>query len=339
MTFNEDNFNASNSNVEIIVSNVASSEAEANAEEGTGDVTELPFVNNAEVHSSNQATSKSDNDKSSKILVGAAALLLVGLTAFSAVTMKSSNDLVSNLSSAAAAPADSKSSKAPKAGKGLPTNPTILGRISTDTASSCAAAVGSILATNDFAGCSRYWYTGDGGQSSTCTGNTYVADPSGNTPANSNPGINTCLGVGDSPGCYVLEGVNDDEPILVRTSVAWDWSKYNIPFTSPSSGSCATVTTLLTDTPFNTCADILTVSSIPVVAADFTTGGPPGDGVEIGTTGQCYSKCAFLSAFVTSCLSEEKSYLTHNLSSRSYSATGTCLSRCYYNQLNSHLHY
>ncbi len=200
--------------------------------------------------------------------------------------------------------------KQAKAGK-LPK--TTFGYVSTDPTSSCAAAVGAILVSGKYAGCSRYWYNGPGGaggQDSTCADNPYVAEPSGNNPVNGNPGDNTCLAVGDSPGCFVLEGVNDDEPVLVRTSVAWDWSKYNIPFASPDSSSCATVTALATNpTTINTCADILTDSSIPIVAPDFATGGGPGDG---GTTGQCYGKCAFLSAFVTSCLSEEKSH--NNLS-------------------------
>lgn len=169
---------------------------------------------------------------------------------------------------------------------------TTFGYISTDEMSSCyTEGVLPILGSGDFAACSRYWYNDPlltGGQSSTCTDNPYVAEPNGNTPANGNPADNTCLGIGDSPSCFVLEGVNDDEPILVRTSVAWDWSKYNIPFANPGSSSCAVITTLPVDPTINTCADILTNSSIPVVAADFTAGGPPGDVTNIGTTGQCY---------------------------------------------------
>ena len=90
----------------------------------------------------------------------------------------------------------------------------------------------------------------------------------------------------------MLEGVNDDEPILVRTSVAWDWSKYAIPAATPpipGSSTCGVVGPLAVDpSSINTCADILTDSSIPVVGADSTTGGAPGDGTNTGTTGQCY---------------------------------------------------
>jgi len=86
----------------------------------------------------------------------------------------------------------------------------------------------------------------------------------------------------------VLEGVNNDEPVLVRTSVAWDWSEYAIPFYSPGSDECGKIGTLVSaPSTVNTCASILTDSSIPVVAANATTGGAPGGGVG-GTTGQCY---------------------------------------------------
>lgn len=284
MTFNEEN-------VEIVVHNVASSEA--NAEEGIGDVTELPFDNDA-------ATSKSD--KSSKILVGAAALLLVCVTAFSAVAMKSSNDLVSSLSAAAPAPADSKSSKSPKStkvpgskgGKGLPTNPTIVGRFSTDAASSCAVAAQADITNNNFAACSRYWY-GGGGQNSTCGGTgDYLTNPDGNTPINNNPADNTCLGVGVSPLCIDLEGI--DEPVSVLVSAAWEWSEYDPPSTYTSS-QCGYSTITGTAPPFpsdgtsvsllpgNPCGRILTNSSIPLVSP--TTAFSPPDSTT-STTGQCY---------------------------------------------------
>jgi len=185
----------------------------------------------------------------------------------------------------------SKSAKG-KAGKvSLPS--TTFGYVSTDQTSTCfTTGVVPLIVANNFAACSRYWYNNPGlagGQSSTCGGtSTYLADPSGNNPVNGNPADNTCLGVGDSPSCFVLEGVNNDEPVLVRTSVAWDWSEYAIPFSSPSSSTCGTIDDLV-DAPstVNTCATILTDSSIPVVAANVGTGGAPGGGVT-GTTGQCY---------------------------------------------------
>mmetsp|Transcript_21674 Transcript_21674/g.35470 ORF Transcript_21674/g.35470 Transcript_21674/m.35470 type:complete len:175 (+) Transcript_21674:940-1464(+) len=108
---------------------------------------------------------------------------------------------------------------------------TTFGRISTDTTTSCFTAATDIYVSGNFAACSRYWY-GSEGQDSTCPDNPYVADPSGNFPANDNPGDNTCLGAGDTPSCFVLEGFNNNEPVLVRTSVAWDWSNYAIPFES-----------------------------------------------------------------------------------------------------------
>jgi len=171
---------------------------------------------------------------------------------------------------------------------------TTFGYLSTDTTSSCfTTGVLPLIDSNNYAACSRYWYNGPGlgeGQNSTCAGTSaYLADPSGNIPSNGNPANNTCLGVGDSPSCFVLEGVNNDEPVLVRTSVAWDWSEYAIPFQSPNSTTCGTIGTLESaPSTVNTCASILTDSSIPVVAADDTTGGAPGGGVT-GTTGQCYS--------------------------------------------------
>eukprot|EP00985_Skeletonema_marinoi_P028222 scaffold24333_cov80-Skeletonema_marinoi.AAC.2 len=182
----------------------------------------------------------------------------------------------------------SKSAKG-KAGKvSLPS--TTFGYVSTDQTSTCfTTGVVPLIVANNFAACSRYWYIDPlltGGQSSTCAGTSaYLANPSGNIPPNGNPADNTCLGVGDSPTCVVLEGVNNDEPVLVRTSVAWDWSEYTSP-SSPSSNTCG----ILAADPstLNTCATILTESSIPVVAANVATGGDPGGGVT-GTTGQCYS--------------------------------------------------
>lgn len=156
---------------------------------------------------------------------------------------------------------------------------TTFGYVSTDLTTSCAVAAASIYSSGDFAACSRYWY-GSAGQSSTCAGtDDYLADPSGNTPANGNPGLNTCLGAGDTPSCFVLEGVNDNEPVLVRTSVAWDWSEYAIPFASPNSGSCGQVDELATaPSSVNTCAEILTNSSIPLVGASVTNPSAPGTG-------------------------------------------------------------
>ena len=107
-----------------------------------------------------------------------------------------------------------------KAGKKFKLPPTTFGYISTNQASSCyTGGVLPLFATNTFAACSRYWYNDPGltgGQSSTCTDNPYVAEPLGNTPANGNPADNTCLGVGDAPSCFVLEGVNNDEPATLR---------------------------------------------------------------------------------------------------------------------------
>jgi len=168
---------------------------------------------------------------------------------------------------------------------------TIFGYLSTDNTTSCfTTGVLPLIVTNNFAACSRYWYNNaglSGGQNSTCAGTSaYLANPSGNTPSNDNPADNTCLGVGDSPSCFVLEGVNNDEPVLVRTSVAWDWSEYAIPFSSPGSDECGKIGTLASaPSTVNTCASILTDSSIPVVASDDEIGG--GGGVT-GTTGQCY---------------------------------------------------
>mmetsp|Transcript_15042 Transcript_15042/g.25404 ORF Transcript_15042/g.25404 Transcript_15042/m.25404 type:complete len:312 (-) Transcript_15042:96-1031(-) len=177
-----------------------------------------------------------------------------------------------------------------KAGKKFKLPPTTFGYVSTDQTSTCfTTGVVPLIVASNFAACSRYWYNGPlltGGQSSTCTDNPYVAEPLGNTPANGNPGDNTCLAVGDAPSCFVLEGVNDDEPVLVRTSIAWDWSEYTSP-SSPNSSTCGTLVPPAGPSTLNTCATILTDSSIPVVAADDATGGAPGGGVT-GTTGQCY---------------------------------------------------
>ncbi|KAK1739548.1 hypothetical protein QTG54_010091 [Skeletonema marinoi] len=176
-----------------------------------------------------------------------------------------------------------------KAGKKFKLPSTTFGYISTDQASSCYTGEGGvvdILTSGNFAACSRYWYTATGSQSSTCAGtSSYVAESRGNTPANGNPGDNTCLAVGDAPSCFVLEGVNDDEPVLVRTSIAWDWSEYISP-SSPNSSTCGTLVPPAGPSTLNTCATILTDSSIPVVAADANTLSPPGAD---GTTGQCYS--------------------------------------------------
>jgi len=177
-----------------------------------------------------------------------------------------------------------------KAGKKFKLPSTTFGYISTDQASSCyTGGVLPLFATNTFAACSRYWYTDPtGSQSSTCAGtSSYVAESLGNTPANGNPGDNTCLAVGDAPSCFVLEGVNDDEPVLVRTSIAWDWSEYTSP-SSPNSSTCGTLVPPAGPSTLNTCATILTDSSIPVVGSNSATGGTPGGGVT-GTTGQCYS--------------------------------------------------
>jgi len=178
-----------------------------------------------------------------------------------------------------------------KAGKKFKLPPTTFGYISTDQASTCfTTGVLPLIGANNFAACSRYWYNNadlSGGQNSTCDGTSaYLANPGGNTPSNGNPGVNTCLGVGESPSCFVLEGVNDDEPVLVRTSIAWDWSEYTSP-SYPDSSTCGILVPPAGPSTLNTCATILTNSSIPVVAANATTGGAPGGGVG-GTTGQCY---------------------------------------------------
>ena len=167
---------------------------------------------------------------------------------------------------------------------------TTFGYASTDLTTSCAVAAATIYSSGNFAACSRYWY-GGADQNSTCAGTAdYLANPSGNTPSNGNPGLNTCLGAGDAPSCFVLEGVNDNEPVLVRTSVAWDWSEYAIPFASPKSGSCGQVDELATaPSSVNTCAEILTNSSIPLVGASVTIPSAPGTGGQSDqTTGQCY---------------------------------------------------
>ena len=148
---------------------------------------------------------------------------------------------------------------------------TIYGRLSTDETSSCYLnGFLPLILDNDFAACSQYWsFTSAFGKvrgSSSCTGNPYAK--------NGNIASNMCLAMRDTPSCVVLEGVNNNEPVLVRTSIAWDWSAFVEPVAAPNSSKCA---------------KILTDSSIDLVAAKASKGGAPGFGTgKIGTTGQCY---------------------------------------------------
>ena len=250
----------------------------------------------------NQATS----NKTNQILIGGAVALLVSAIAFSATALKRSNNVVSNFSSATATKASksplTKTTKSPtgpgtKVGKGLPTNPTIVGRFSTDNTTSCAIAAQDDIANDRFAACSRYWYSG-AGQDSTCGGTAaYLTNPAGNTPTNGNPGDNTCLGMGVSPLCIDLEGI--DEPVPVLVSAAWEWSEYDPPSTynsntcgySTETGNAPTFPsdgTSISLLPGNPCGRILTNSSIPLVSP--TTVQPPFGAPDstTGTTGQCY---------------------------------------------------
>lgn len=170
------------------------------------------------------------------------------------------------------AKAKNNGSKAGKGGKGLSTEPTILGFVSTNQTSACALAAFTDFASLNYAACSRYF-----GSSSTCNGTAgYLDNPAGVNPANGNPGDNTCLGAGESPLCIDLEGV--DEPVPVRISYAWDWSTYAPPSNNISSSQCG-ITTGMTS---GTCARILTNSSIPLVPLAPSPSGDP-------TTGACYA--------------------------------------------------
>jgi len=168
-----------------------------------------------------------------------------------------------------------KGSKSGKGLKGSTTRP-IFGRFSTDLASSCYAKVNATLASGTYAACSRYWGP------STCGGTaSFLTTPAGNNPANGNPGDNTCLGMGDSPTCYNLGEENGD--VLVRVSSAWDWSEYAPP-ENTKSGECITDSNDREDpNNFQTCARILTNSSIPLVSHPIP---PTPDGTE--TTGFCF---------------------------------------------------
>lgn len=262
-----------------------------------GDAAEEPNQLNA---LPNQAASS--KSKSSKVLVGGAAALLVGATAFSATALKNSNNVVSNNFSSTATKAPKNSGK-PKMSKSPGTKtpkfekltyPTIVGHFSTDNTTSCALAAQADISTDNYAACSRYWY-GGAGQSSTCAGTAgYLTDPTGNIPSNGNPGDNTCLGMGDSPLCIDIEGF--DEVVPVRVSAAWEWSEYDPPSTynsntcgySTTSGSAPTPPSdgsSISLLPGNPCGRILTNATIPLVSPPSLGTGPDGT---TGTTGQCY---------------------------------------------------
>lgn len=195
---------------------------------------------------------------------------------------------------------------------------TTFGRISTETTTSCATAATAIYESGYFAACSRYWY-GSKGQDSTCPDNPYVADPSGNFPANGNPGANTCLGAGDTPSCFVLEGFNNNEPVLVRTSVAWDWSNYAVPSTFPTSGVCGTALVIDPNSVVNTCADILTDSSISLVGADTPSATSTGAGGQTDqTTGQCYNVLTPLTPYANPGVVTITSTVTFTIDSNDY---------------------
>lgn len=195
---------------------------------------------------------------------------------------------------------------------------TTFGRISTETTTSCATAATAIYESGYFAACSRYWY-GSGGQDSTCPGNPYVDNSSGNFPANGNPGANTCLGAGDTPSCFVLEGFNNNEPVLVRTSVAWDWSNYAVPSTFPTSGVCGTALVIDPNSVVNTCADILTDSSISLVGADTPSATSTGAGGQTDqTTGQCYNVLTPLTPYANPGVVTITSTVTFTIDSNDY---------------------
>lgn len=175
-----------------------------------------------------------------------------------------------------------KGSKSGKGLKGSTTRP-IFGRFSTDLTSSCYAKVNETLADGTYAACSRYWGP------STCGGTTsFLTNTAGNTPANGNLGLNTCLGMGDSPTCYNLGEENGD--VLVRVSSAWDWSEYAPP-ENTKAGECYTDPQDSEDpNKFQTCARILTNSSIPLVSHAY--GEPPTPDGTTETTGFCYNLTA-----------------------------------------------
>jgi len=195
-------------------------------------------------------------------------------------------------------------SKAGKGGKGLSTEPTILGYVSANQSSACAKAAANDFANGNYAACSRYYGSP---QSSTCGGTAgFLTNPSGNTPANGNPGDNTCLGAGETPLCIELEGVN--EPVPVRISYAWDWSEYDPPSNTYSSSQCG-VTDGMTS---GACARILTNSSIPLKPS--APAPTPAD----ATTGACYGFSGTTPVVVTPTITQLSSTLTITLSGTDY---------------------
>jgi hypothetical protein len=166
-------------------------------------------------------------------------------------------------------------SKVGKSGKVF--SSTIIGRISTDTSSACAIEVSQVAAA-DIAACSRYWAgptasNGGVGYGSTCSDTATYNSVQGGTDNGNVPSLadNTCLGMGDAPSCYDIEGVNDGAPVKVRVSAAWDWSAYNTPATLPPPGTCAE-SDLVLDADTNTCARVLSNPSIPLTRKGGTTG-------------------------------------------------------------------
>lgn len=176
------------------------------------------------------------------------------------------------------AKAKNNGSKSPKVGKsGKVFSSTIIGRISTDTSSACATELSQVAAA-DIAACSRYWSgdtasNGNPGYGSTCSGTDAYNAKAGGTENGNVPslGDNTCLGMGDAASCYDIEGVNDGAPVKIRVSAAWDWSEYNTPATLPAPGDCAE-SELVLDAATNTCASVLSDSSIPLTRNGGTTG-------------------------------------------------------------------
>lgn len=176
------------------------------------------------------------------------------------------------------AKAKNNGSKSPKAGKvGKVFSSTIIGRISTDTSSACATEVSQVAAA-DIAACSRYWLgatasNGNPGYGSTCSGTGAYNAKAGGTENGNVPslGVNTCLGMGDAATCYDIEGVNDGAPVKIHVSAAWDWSEYNTPAPLPAPGDCAQSQPVL-DAATNTCASVLSDSSIPLTPNGETTG-------------------------------------------------------------------
>ncbi len=202
----------------------------------------------------------------------------------------------------------SKSPKVGKSGKTLSTESTILGFVSTNQTSACALAQIADFVSKNYAACSRYYGSP---QSSTCGGTAgYLTDPSGNTPPSGDPGDNTCLGVGDSPLCIELEGV--DEPVPVRISYAWEWSEYLPPSTTVKAGACG----LTSGMTSGACARILTNSSIPLKPSELSP--TPAPAPADATTGACYGFVGTTPVVVTPAITQITSTVTITLSGTDY---------------------